>query len=169
MIITLCGSARFESHFHLWNKLLTLGGHTVFSLAAYPSIESGKDWYDESTKKLLDAAHFRKIDASEGILVLNRLAYIGDSTLREIMYARRTGKTLYFLESWGQNIGINSGGCSHTKELTEKCLRYGLESYTQSPIRTCDDMSALNLLDHVPFGALRSEMLRAATKVQSNE
>lgn len=115
-IITLCGSARFEAWFKTWNLALTLAGHTVFSLAAYPSDfakpPSGDDardpewhkWYSEVDKLELDAAHRRKIDASDAVLILNPFGYIGESTLKEIAYAQAgpDRKEMYALESWAK-------------------------------------------------------------------
>ena len=40
----------------------------------------------------------RKIDLANEILVLNVGDYIGDSTRREIAYARRMGKVIRYLE-----------------------------------------------------------------------
>ena len=96
MIITLCGSARFEDKFKYWNKVLTLAGHTVFSLAVYPSDEGGKDWYSAEEKLALDRAHIQKIDASEAILIINSGAYIGESTQREVDHAIRIGKMRFY-------------------------------------------------------------------------
>lgn len=97
MIVTLCGSARFEQDFKDWNERLTLKGHTVFSLAVYPSDKDGeKNWYTDNEKKELDAAHFRKIDASDAIFVLNRDGYIGESTRNEIGHAWAQGKQIVY-------------------------------------------------------------------------
>lgn len=100
MIITLCGSARFEDEFHAWNEHLTLRGHTVFSLAVFPSTKGKKDWYDAATKITLDTAHLRKIDASEAIFVIvgpeGEPRYVGESTAREIKHATLTGKLVYY-------------------------------------------------------------------------
>ncbi len=123
MIITLCGSTRFEHLFHAWNEALTLTGNTVFSLAVYPSTKGGeKGWYDAKTKRLLDAAHFRKIDASEGIVVINAFAYVGKSTINEVKYARQRGKKVFFVESWGKGFGV---GHTHTDEYQALAKRYG--------------------------------------------
>ena len=97
MIITLCGSAKFEKEFHEWNERLTLSGHCVFSLAVFPSSKNGdKNWYDEAIKQTLDLAHFHKIDASEGIVVINPGQYIGFSTAREIEWAKRKSKEVFY-------------------------------------------------------------------------
>ncbi len=114
MIITLCGSARFEPWFHMWNRALGLAGHCVFGLSSYPSQNEGdKDWYTPEQKEVLDKVHFDKIKASDAILVLNCFAYIGESTLRELEYAKHLGRRVYMLESWGEGYGIS---INHTKE-----------------------------------------------------
>lgn len=95
MIITLCGSARFESDFKSLNEQLTLAGHTVFSLSVYPSDKAGvKGWYTDAQKVELDAAHKRKIDASEAIVIVGD-GYIGDSTASEILWAMGQHKGVF--------------------------------------------------------------------------
>jgi hypothetical protein len=52
MIITLCGSARFEETFKQVNEDLSLNGHIVLSLAVYPSDhENNKAPRDPSAHK----------------------------------------------------------------------------------------------------------------------
>ena len=98
MIITLCGSARFEGLFHGWNEKLTLAGHVVFSLSVYPSFKGEKDWYTKAQKTILDSAHKRKINLSEAVVILNRGGYMGDSTRSEESYAISQGKGMYYIE-----------------------------------------------------------------------
>lgn len=98
MIITLCGSARFEDHFRAWDERLTLYGHVVFNLSVQPSSKGKKDWYTPEIKQTLDLAHLHKIDLSDAILVLNEDQYIGESTAREIEWAERKGKPIYALD-----------------------------------------------------------------------
>lgn len=98
MIITLCGSAKFESHWHEYNKRLGLAGHICFSLMTFPSVEGDKNWYTDEEKELLDLAHLAKIEESDAILVLNIDDYIGDSTRREIRWAKLRNKSIYFAE-----------------------------------------------------------------------
>lgn len=97
MRITLCGSARFEHEFKDMNKRLSLEGHVVHTLACYPSDEGGKDWYTVEQKAILDEVYLWKIDNSSAILVLNVDGYIGEGCKREIRYAQRTGKRIFFL------------------------------------------------------------------------
>lgn len=99
MIITLCGSARFEQDFKDWNTKLGLLGHSVFSLSAYPSdLPGGKDWYSEDQKITLDLVHLNKIKVSDAILVLNRDNYVGSSTAREVQWARMLGRQIIWLK-----------------------------------------------------------------------
>lgn len=122
MIITLCGSARFEPWFHIWNEVLTLSGHTVFGLAVYPSVKGGeKNWYTDAEKARLDRAHLEKIRNSNAVFVLNPFAYLGESTLNEITFAREQGKLLYALESWGKGNGI---GPRHFKKVQNAAAKF---------------------------------------------
>ncbi|WP_442928175.1 hypothetical protein [Microbacterium sp. CCNWLW41] len=47
-------------------------------------------------KAVLDALHLRKIDLADRVLVVNPGGYVGDSTRREIAYARAQGKAVSF-------------------------------------------------------------------------
>ena len=44
----------------------------------------------------LELAHYRKIDISDGIYVLNIDGYIGESVRKEIDYARQHGKEVIY-------------------------------------------------------------------------
>jgi hypothetical protein len=104
-ITTLCGSSRFPDAFALANMHLTMQGRIVISLgcfghADYPvGARHLTSDGDESTpeKAHLDQIHFRKIDISDGIFVVNPGGYIGSSTKREIAYAQSLGKTVEWL------------------------------------------------------------------------
>ncbi len=127
MIVTLCGSARFEAWYHAWAEALGLSGHCVFELCAYPSQKDGnKDWYSPEEKVALDALHFTKIEKSEAILVLNVFGYVGDSTLREIAHARRLQKKVYMLETWGEGCGID---WKHAKSVQEAAKRFDVTGF----------------------------------------
>jgi len=96
MIITLCGSTKFQEEFEKMNRKWTLNGHVVFSCGVFGHTEGIK--FNMNTKLLLDDVHKRKIDMSDAIFVINKNGYIGSSTQSEIDYARELGKTIYFLE-----------------------------------------------------------------------
>lgn len=134
MKITLCGSARFEEYFKFWNEMLSLYGHTVYTLSVYPSQkESGKDWYSEEEKKTLDRVHLDKIRNSDAILVINPFAYIGESTLKEIEFAEATGKKIFCLESWGQGNGLSD---CHFDHILQLAAYFQVPKYFSSPIKT---------------------------------
>jgi hypothetical protein len=114
MIITLCGSAKFEAAFHNWNERLTLDGHIVLSLAVFPSVKGKKDWYSPEIKAMLDTMHKRKISKSEAIFVIDeendatQQSYIGESTASEIRFAEDMGLPIYYASrlssSWRNGI-----------------------------------------------------------------
>jgi hypothetical protein len=49
-------------------------------------------------KALLDELHLRKIDLADRVLVVNPGGYVGESTAREIAYARAAGKAVGFTD-----------------------------------------------------------------------
>jgi hypothetical protein len=53
---------------------------------------------DGPVKKMLDELHLRKIDLADEVLVLNVGNYIGQSTSREVEYAKKNSKTIRYLE-----------------------------------------------------------------------
>lgn len=104
-VITLCGSTRFPDAFALANMHLSLMGHVVIGLGMQGHADEPRGARfltsdgDESKpeKQGLDQLHFRKIDLSHGIYVVNVGGYIGSSTKREIRYALDTGKTVEWM------------------------------------------------------------------------
>jgi hypothetical protein len=131
MIITLCGSARFEPWFHAWNEALSLSGHCVFGLAAYPSAYAGeKDWYSPQQKRTLDNLHKAKVSHSGAILVLNAFGYVGDSTISEIEWAQMLGKRIHFIES------TDGGQVRHVGRMKEAAAKFGLPDIYPSQIDT---------------------------------
>lgn len=161
MIITLCGSARFEPIFKAWNEALSMSGHAVFSLAAYPSDKQNvKNWYTDEEKKLLDAAHLRKIDASDAIFVINAFAYIGKSTFNEIAYAMYNEKQIIYLESWGQGLGLSS---YHSEARRKLALSYGITTPATSPINTYGKYPYDYLCEASPLRSKLANMLSELT------
>lgn len=136
MIVTLCGSARFEPWFHLWNRALSLAGHAVFGLSSYPSQNEGvKEWYTPEDKVVLDKVHKDKISASDAVLILNPFAYLGESTLSELAWAKDQKKKIYTLESWGEGCGI---GHNHNQTVQQAARDFGVWG-ARSPVDTIQD------------------------------
>lgn len=89
-MVCICGSARFVDAMREANRELTLRGIIVLA----PGEMNGS--VTEDQKAVLDALHLRKIDLADRILVVNPSGYIGESTGREIAYARAAGKPVSF-------------------------------------------------------------------------
>ncbi len=105
MVITLCGSTRFPDAFALANMHLSLMGHVVIGLGMQGHADEPRGARfltsdgDESKpeKQGLDELHFRKIDLSDAIYVVNVGGYVGSSTRREIAYARACGRSVLWM------------------------------------------------------------------------
>lgn len=152
MTITLCGSTKFEALFHELNEALTVSGrHIVFSLAVFPSTKPTREWYTREVKARLDAAHLAKIAKSDAIVVINRFAYVGESTLREIEFAESHGVRVFCLESWGRGFGL---GPAHAESARARARAAGVPDGFVSPIDTSEHGSVWDLLG--PAGVLRT-------------
>lgn len=97
--VCLCGSTRFKEAFEKAERDETLAGKIVLTVGLFGHLE-GLDM-SGSTKQMLDELHLRKIDKADEILVINVGNYIGESTRREIDYARNNGKRVRYLEPTG--------------------------------------------------------------------
>lgn len=94
-IITLCGSTRFKKQFFEALHDLTLQGYIVLM----PGIFGHSDEEPtEEQKKNLDELHLEKIRLSNAIFVLNIGGYIGQSTKREIEFAKSLNIPIYMYE-----------------------------------------------------------------------
>jgi hypothetical protein len=100
-VITLCGSTKFKDQYIEAQRGITLAGHIVISVGLFGHADA--ELLTAEVKEMLDELHFRKIDLSDEIFVINVGGYIGKSTNREIAYAVATGKKVVFLENqdWG--------------------------------------------------------------------
>jgi diphthamide synthase subunit DPH2 len=99
MKICLCGSTRFMDQFHAANVALSLAGHVVYSVA---TSTKGDFQPTEDQKIALDAVHLSKIEESDAVMVVgyqeDGTTYIGDSTRREIAFARMRDKEVFFYD-----------------------------------------------------------------------
>lgn len=96
-IVCICGSARFAAEMREVNRELTFAGVIVVAPGEAGPGEAGERISDEQ-KAVLDELHLRKIDMADRVLVVNPGGYIGESTSREISYARATGKPVSFTD-----------------------------------------------------------------------
>lgn len=99
-IVCLCGSTRFREAFDMANKAETFKGHIVLGPGIFPRNANG-EWdptqISVEQKRRLDLLHFRKIELSDEVIVVNVNDYIGESTAREIAYAMKIWKPVKYL------------------------------------------------------------------------
>jgi hypothetical protein len=85
------------------NRDETLAGHIVLTVGVdlkerHKDVLAGKTEAEAAAiKDRLDCLHRRKIDLADEILVLNVEGLPGESTQREIEYAKQTGKAVRYL------------------------------------------------------------------------
>jgi hypothetical protein len=100
-IICLVGSTRFIERFAIKVWELEKQGNIVLGCTLLPQ------WYcpvaDHFAEKIgikeqIDELHLRKIDLADEVLVLNYGGYIGESTQREISYAKSIGRRVDYVQ-----------------------------------------------------------------------
>ena len=91
-IITICGSLKYQKEIIDVAEKLALKGNCVLT-PVYPVSNNERT---ENQLKLLKEEHFKKIELSDEIMVVNVNNYIGDSTKLEIDYANKLNKQIAF-------------------------------------------------------------------------
>jgi hypothetical protein len=99
-IVCICGSARFVDEMRAANRDLTFAGVIVVAPGVFRGAEDheANEVITSDQKAAMGALHLRKIDLADRVLVVNPGGYIGESTSREIAYARATGKPISFTD-----------------------------------------------------------------------
>ena len=100
-VITLCGSLKFKEEMMTIAEIMALKGNCILT-PVYPVLKN----YGRSDKQLkqLKEAHFKRIELSDAILVVNVNNYIGNSTNLEIQYAKKLGKEIiYYIDLINEN------------------------------------------------------------------
>lgn len=111
-IVCLCGSTRFWRTFQQAGLQETLAGKIVLSIGAASGTDDDhfgnlpREEYDR-VKAMLDDLHLRKIDLADEVLILDVDSYIGESTQRELEYARQQNKLVRF---WSSEYGTAREG-----------------------------------------------------------
>lgn len=92
--LTICGSMRFAAEMReIAYRLETEMGYNVLQC-----VYGGGNELSAKERERLTAAHYRKIDLSDGIYVVNIGGYIGESVKNEIAYALRSDKEVLYHE-----------------------------------------------------------------------
>ena len=92
-IVTICGSMRFKDKMMEISKELEIKNKYVVIQCIY-----NNDKFTEKEQQILSDLHYNKIKISDAIYVVNVNGYIGDSTDKEIEYAKKLGKEVMYLE-----------------------------------------------------------------------
>lgn len=132
MVITLCGSVRFEDDFKKAGLELGRRGIACFTLAVMPPLPAnfnprGQELEENGLDKImLDLGYFEKIMRSDAVLVLGD-GYVGKSTAREILWADQLGKPVILQfcysypkserKTWEQ-VALNLKNLKHERHAT---------------------------------------------------
>ena len=110
-IIVCCGSSRYcqEMAVCAWylerdENVIAMGLHLLPWW--YPNLMPDHLAEHEGVADIMDDRHLRKIDLSNGIFVVNKNDYIGESTTREIEYTKTKGLPIrwYSHDPIGQKV-----------------------------------------------------------------
>ena len=92
-IITICGSLKFQKEMMEMAQKLAFEGNCVLT----PTYLVLKDiTISDDQIKCLKDEHFKRIELSNAIFVVDVNDYIGNSTNLEIEYAKRLGKEIIY-------------------------------------------------------------------------
>lgn len=107
-IICICGST-FFADLHATTKWeLEKDGNAICLMINYlpgwfaeeQGWKGDSHYADQSGRKeILDELHLRKIDLADEVFIVNRNGYIGESTRKEIEYAKQHNKPIIYLEN----------------------------------------------------------------------
>lgn len=93
-VVTICGSMKFKDKMMEVARDLEIKNKYVVIQCVYSN-----DKFNEEEQVLLADLHYKKIDISDAIYVVNVDGYIGTSTKKEIEYAKSLNKEIFSLES----------------------------------------------------------------------
>ena len=94
-VITVCGSMKFKEEMVKVAHEFALKGNCVL----FPLMELSKEKITKKEILYLKEAHFKRIELSDIVIVVNKDNYIGESTKDEIDYAINLGKeVIYYYE-----------------------------------------------------------------------
>lgn len=94
-VITICGSMRFINEMQKIAMEMELKENCVL-VPIYSPTRTKKDDFTEEEALILDKMHRERIKISDAILVVNVDGYIGNSTKREIEFAKSLGKEILY-------------------------------------------------------------------------
>lgn len=90
-VVTICGSMKFKDKMMEVARDLEIKNKYVVIQCVYSN-----DKFNEEEQVLLADLHYKKIDISDAIYVVNVDGYIGTSTKKEIEYAKSLNKEILY-------------------------------------------------------------------------
>lgn len=91
--VTVCGSMKFEKEMKKLSFLL----ETKFNFNVLQCIYNTEcQEISENELRMLEKAHYRKIELSDAIYVVDLQGYIGEQVVKEIEYAKKIGKEIIY-------------------------------------------------------------------------
>ncbi|ALS03248.1 hypothetical protein ATZ33_02315 [Enterococcus silesiacus] len=98
-VVTLCGSIKFMKEFKEVEATLTQEGLAVITPCFFEQNENIE--MTEENAQLFGMIHYKKIEIADEVFVIDVDGYIGESTRKEIEYARKNNKSIryYSIES----------------------------------------------------------------------
>lgn len=94
-VITICGSMKYSEEMKKIALQLELEQEFIVFQCVYNENDKVLSKVD---KDLIGKIHYKKIDLSDAIYVVNIDGYIGESTSEEIEYAMQKGKEIIYHE-----------------------------------------------------------------------
>lgn len=96
-IIAICGSMKFENEM----KKIAFILETKYDMCVLQCVyNEDKSELCENDIVALNSAHYKKIEISDAIYVVNINGYVGEQVKKEIALAKRLGKEVIFHTQW---------------------------------------------------------------------
>ncbi|MCH4058147.1 MAG: hypothetical protein LKE89_09630 [Lactobacillaceae bacterium] len=100
-VVTLCGSRKFANTFRQLEWHLSRLGIVVLS----PILIDNRE-ITATEAQLFGQLHLKKIDLAVGIFVVDVNGYVGESTKKEIAYAKLHHKKVWYYSAEKDDLGL---------------------------------------------------------------
>lgn len=146
-VVCLCGSGRF------WSEILDVAAELTLKgcIVLQPNFNTKQSPPNHTTvdeKKRLDLLHLDKIRMADEVVIVCPGGYVGESTARELFFAKRTGKLVSF---------------THAREFASHAGATSFREFLREADKSC--CTSL-LLDPVPkFDALIDQLIAECSRI----
>ncbi|MDR2938950.1 MAG: hypothetical protein LBV08_01375 [Clostridiales bacterium] len=105
MVVALCGSMNFIQEMLKLQEILSEDG--IITLLPCFSADGQRHKVELSKKEQYGLMHFQRIDMADEILVVDVDKYFGESTRKEIEYAKSKGKPVRYVSDFDSDNFYN--------------------------------------------------------------